>query len=179
MLCEEIENQILEYVEGSLPAAQHEEVEAHLVHCADCRAFATHLKDLDTALSASIRIPDLSSNFDQRLEERICGEPGLLTESERAERKRMLEAEFEAGMTRIRRTPFTLDDLLGTLVWPLVAVVAGWLAWEVTPYLAPHASAQQFAGLTPGMLPWLAASAVFLVIAVIETFAQRWKSLEI
>ena len=177
MLCEEIENRILDYQENQLSAAQRAEVEIHLAGCPACREFARQLQQLDAALSARIKIPALSANFDRRLRERIQAAPAPLSEAQRAERKRQLQAEFEAGMVRIGRGSFALGSLLNHLTWPALGAVAGWLAWRFTPQLTAHLDIHILGGLTPNLLPWLAASAVLLTIGLAEAFPRPWKFL--
>src|SRR6478672_8869465 len=101
MLCEEIENQILDYQENQLSSARREEVETHLAGCANCRIFAQQLRQLDEQLSARGKIPATSADFDRKLRERIQAVPAVLLEAQKTERKRQLQAEFEAGMARI------------------------------------------------------------------------------
>jgi anti-sigma factor RsiW len=178
MSCEEIENKILDYQENQLPPPQRNEVENHLVDCADCRIFARQLEQLDATLSARVKVPVLSADFDRRLRERIQAAPAALSEADRAERKRQLQAEFETGMARIGRGAFALGNLLNHLTWPALGAVAGWLAWRFTPELADHLHAQSLGGLAPNQLPWLAASAVFLTVGLAEAFLRQWKSLK-
>jgi Putative zinc-finger len=177
MSCKEIENRILDYQEDRLSSAQREEVKTHLDGCAGCRIFARQLQQLDAALSASVKVPALSADFDRRLRERIQATPAALSEAQRTERKRQFQAEFEAGMARIRRGSFTLGSLLNHLTWPVLAAVVGWLAWRFTSQLTAHLNAQILGGLDPNLLPWLAASAVFLTVGLAESFPRQWKIL--
>jgi anti-sigma factor RsiW len=173
MSCEEIENRILDYQENQLPPEQRQEVEIHLAGCAACRQFARQLQQLDAALLAGVKMPVLSAGFDRRLQERIQTAPSVLSEAQRVERKRQLQAEFEAGMARIRRGSFALGNLLGHLAGPALAIMAGWLAWRLTPPLTAHLTAKSLAGLDPTLLPWLAAGAVFLIICLPEAFLRN------
>jgi len=177
MSCEEIENRILDYQESQLSPAQREEMETHLAGCAGCRIFARQLQQLDAALSASVKVPALSAGFDQRLQERIQAAPAALTEMQRAERKRQLQAEFEGGLARIRRGSFALGSLLSHLTWPALGVVAGGLAWLFTLQWTAHLDAQSLGGLDPNLLPWLAASTVCLAVGLAEAFPRQWKFL--
>jgi anti-sigma factor RsiW len=177
MLCQEIENRILDYQENRLPPAEREEVETHLAGCAGCRIFARQLQQLDAALSASVKVPALSAGFDQRLREQIQAASAVLSEAQRAERKRQLQAEFEAGIARIVRGTFALGSLRNHLTWPVLAAVAAWLIWRFTPQLTAHLSAQSLGGLDPNLLPWLAVSAVLLAVVMAETFPRWWKTL--
>lgn len=177
MSCEEIENRIVDYQENQLSSAQREEVETHLAGCAGCQLFARQLQQLDATLSASVKVPALSADFDRRIRERIQAVPTALSEAERAERKRQLQAEFEAGMARIGRGSFALGNLLKHLTWPVLGTVAGWLIWGFTLPLTVHLNAQTLGGLDPNLLPWLAASAVFLTVGLAEAFPRKWKIL--
>ena len=179
MSCQEIENSILDYQENQLSPAQREEVETHLAGCANCRLFARKLQELDAALSTSVKVPALSTEFNCRLQERIQVAPAALSEAQRAERKRQLQAEFEAGTAQIVRGSFALGNLLNHLIWPAVAVIAGWLAWRFTGQLTAHLNAQSLGGLAPNLLPWLTASAVFLAVGLTEAFPRQRKFLGI
>ncbi len=177
MSCEEIENKILECQENQLSLAQRVEVETHLAGCPGCRIFARQLQQLDAALSASIKAPALSAEFDRRLQERIQVAPAALSEAQRAERERRLQAEFEEGQARIGRGPFALDSLSKHLAWPALALLAGWLTWHFTLPLTARLNAQSLGGLDPNLLPWLAASAVFLTVGLAESFPRQWRFL--
>jgi anti-sigma factor RsiW len=174
MLCKEMQNRILEYEENQLSATQREETETHLAGCRECREFARELEQLDAALAASVKVRVLSAEFDQRLRERIEEMPAL-SEAERAERKRQLTEEFEAGLARIGRGSLAWSNLLRHLAWPAMAVTAGWLAWCFTPQLMAHINAQSLGGVAASVVPWLAASAVFLAVGLAEAFPRRWK----
>jgi hypothetical protein len=176
MSCEEIENRILDYQENQLSPAQRVEVETHFAGCAGCRMFARQLQQLDAALSARVKVPALSAGFGRRLQERMQVAPAVLSEAQRTERKRQLQAEFEAGRARIVRGSFGLDKLVKQWTWPALAILAGWLAWRLTLPLTVHLKAQSLGGLDPNLLPWLAASAVFLTVVLAEAFPRRWKS---
>jgi len=175
MSCEEIENKILDYQENQLPLDQRVEVETHLAGCAGCRIFARQLQQLDAALSARVKVPALSAEFDRRLQERIQVAPAALSEAQRAERKRQLQAEFEAGQVRIERGSFAWDSLMKHLAWPALAILASWLTWHFTLPLTVHLNAQSLDGLDPTLLPWLAASAVFLTVSLAEALPRQRK----
>ena len=101
----------------------------------------------------------------------------VLSEAQRAERKRQLQAEFEAGIARIVRGTFALGSLLKHLTWPVLAAVAAWLIWRFTPQLTSHLSARSLGGLDPNLLPWLAVSAVLLAVVMAEAFPRWWRVL--
>lgn len=176
MTCEQFENQILDYQENRLSPARRAEVESHLAACAACRTFAGQLLQLDAVLSTSVHIPALSAGFDQRLRACINAAP-VLSAEQRSERKRQLEAEFNAGMARIGQTSFALRSLSKRLFWPALATLAGWLAWLFTSRFTSQLSAQSPDGLPPATLPLLAASAVFLAVGLARAFPRQTKSL--
>jgi anti-sigma factor RsiW len=175
MLCEEIENRILDYQENQLSAAQRAEVETHLAGCPGCRSFARQLQQLDAALSAGVKIPALSAGFDRRLRQRIQSAPPVLSEAQRAERKCQLQAQFEADLARISRGPFTLGSLPNSLVWPALAAGAGWLAWRLTAQWTAHLQAQSLGGLDPCIIPGLVAGTVLLAVGLAQAFPRRWR----
>jgi anti-sigma factor RsiW len=179
MSCEEIENRILDYRDNQLPPAQRQEVETHLASCAHCRTFARQLQRLDAALSSGVKAPALSADFDRQLRERIEAAPAALSEAQRAQRKRQLQAEFEAGMARIGRGGFALGGFLNHLAWPALAAAAGAVVWLLTSLWAAHINPQSLGGFPPNALPWLAASTVFLVVGLAEAFPRQWKVLQV
>jgi anti-sigma factor RsiW len=173
MSCEEIENQILDYQENQLSARQRMEVEGHLAACAGCRTFARQLQQLDAALTTGVKVPALSTEFDRQLQKRIQVAPVALSEAQRTERKRQLQAEFEAGQARIGRGLFAPGSLAKHLAWPVLAILSGWLAWRFSLPLTSHLDARSLGGLDPNLLPWLVASAVFLMVSLTEIFPRR------
>ncbi len=175
MTCQEFEISILNYQEHQLSPAEQKEVENHIANCAGCRTFARQLQKLDAALVAEVRVPALSAGFDQRLRARIHVAPAALSEAQRAERKRQLQAEFQTGMARIGRSSFALGSLLDHLGWPILAVIVASFAWLLTSQLTAHLSAQSLDGLAPNLLSWLVASAVFLVVA----FPRQWNFIRV
>jgi anti-sigma factor RsiW len=177
MLCQEIESRILDYQEGRLPPAQRARVETHLAGCAACREFARQLQQLDAVLAARAKVPVLSDGFERRLRRRVQSAPAVLNAAEWAERKRLLQAEFEAGLAGIGRGAFALDSLLQPLIWPALAAAAGWLAWRVTYQLASHTAGQSPGGLSLRLTPWLVVSAIFLVAGLAEAFPRSWRAI--
>jgi anti-sigma factor RsiW len=177
MLCQEIENRILDYQENRLSSDQRAEVETHLCGCAHCRILARQFEQLDAALAASVKAPALPADFDQRLWQRIQAAPAPLTAAQRSERKRQLQAEFDAGLARIGRRSFAWESLLQYLSWPALALLAGWLAWRLTVPLTAHLDVQSMGALALKLLPWLAVSAVFLALGLAQAFPRSRKYL--
>ena len=112
MACKTLEIRILEYVEGTLPPAERAAVESHLAQCAPCLAFARQLREIDAALTAEIKAPRLSGEFNERLRQRIQAEAPPLSDRERQERRRALQVEFEASRSVLRKWA------LGIPRWP-------------------------------------------------------------
>jgi anti-sigma factor RsiW len=175
MSCEEIENKILDYQEHQLSDAQRKVVEIHLAGCAGCRTFAEQLQRLDAAFSARMIIPALSTKFKRRLQDRIQRMPAVLSEAERAERKRHLQDEFETGLARIRSGSFAPGSVLKHLFWPAFACAAAWLVWCFASQMTTHLNTRNLGGLNPDILRWLAASAVFLAIALAGPIQKHLK----
>ncbi len=173
MLCDDIADKILAWQEHQLSPNQRRAVEIHLAECAHCRAFADRLRQLDAAFAAQIVTPPLSADFDLRLWARIQAAPAGLSDVQRAERKQQLQAEFEAGIARLRRGAFAMGGLLNYLTWPALAMVAGWLTWVITASLTARLSPQTLGGLDPQVLAWLAASLVCLTVGLAEIFRER------
>lgn len=133
MACKEFENRILEYLENQLPLAERPVVETHLAACTGCQAVARQLQQIDAALTKGIKQPTLPSDFSVRLRQRIQTGTLLLPETPLVERKRQLQAEFEAGLARLRRKSLNLTSLLDILGWAVLAACAGGLIWKLTP----------------------------------------------
>jgi anti-sigma factor RsiW len=132
MACEEFEHRILEYLENQLPPAEQPAVETHLAGCVRCQAFARQLQQLDAALARGITSPMLPSDFSARLQQRIQTESAFLSETQRAERQRQLQAEYEADLAHLRRKSLSPAILLDSLGYALLAALAGWLIWVLT-----------------------------------------------
>src|SRR5450432_3263380 len=126
MACEEFENQISDYLENQLPPADRARVAAHLAGCADCRAFAQQLEQLDAQLLRAVKTRALSADFKARLQQRVQMTV-VLSEAERAERKRQLQAEYEAGLARLNRFTLPPRKLLEVLGYAGMFALAGWL----------------------------------------------------
>lgn len=167
MLCEEMQNRILDGNE--LSAGQRKELETHMAMCAECHGFAQALDRLDGALSATLKVPALSANFEQRLWKRIQETAPVMSETDRAERRRQLEAEFEAGRTRIQRGTWAWRNLVASLTWPVAAAVAAGVVLRFMPQLMAQSSSTQFWGL----VPLLAASGIFVAMGLAEGFPKR------
>ncbi len=168
MKCEEIENKILDYQDNRLSLVQQAEMEDHLAGCAGCRTFARQIRQLDAALLAGVKVPVLSAGFERRLRDRIQTVPQAASEAQRAERKRQLQAEFDAGLTRIARQSFAWASVLKHLRWPLLAIAAACLTWCFASQLTvQHLNPQSLDGLPSNLIPVLAACAVFLAICVL------------
>jgi len=101
MQCER-EIEVLELLDGQLPDAARSAVQAHLAACPRCAALAREWTALDRALARHIQPPALSAAFDARLRERIRAERALLTEDQRARRRREIEAQYQAELARMR-----------------------------------------------------------------------------
>jgi anti-sigma factor RsiW len=172
MHCQEIEMRILDYQENNLPPGETVAVENHLAHCAGCRAFARQMTELDSTLAAAIKVPVLPANFDQRLREKIHGEV-VLPESKRAERRRQLQAEFEAKMARMEREKFAFSDWLGQLAWLFGAALAAWEVWLFVRALSPRLNGLWLGFLDPRGIPFLVAAAIILASRSKEIFPHR------
>lgn len=176
MLCTELESRILDYQEGRLSPAIRQEVEAHIAHCAACRQLAGQLQLLDAVLSAALRVPALSADFDTRLLGRVEAVPQVLSEAQRSERRRQLQAEFEAGQAQLRPGAFSTGALLDYLTWPALGGVAAGLVCLLAERGFARAGGLVHAGSVAALLPWLAAATAVLAAALAVPFprAHKW-----
>ena len=173
MTCEEFENQIPDYLENQLLPADRARVAAHLAGCANCRAFARQLEQLDAELLRKVKAPALPASFKVRLQQRIQTETVVLPEAQRAERKRQLQAEYEAGLARLNRFPLPPGKLLEGLGYAGVIALAGGLAWLFLPRLANLLAGSAVSGLNQSLLLSLVASAIFVAIGLAVAFPRR------
>ena len=181
MACEEFENLILEYLENQLSPAERSVVETHLAGCAHCQVFARRLQQLDAALTHGIKSPVLSADFTTELRQRIQTEGVLLSETQRAERKHQMQAEFEANLAQLRRKWLGSVGLPGILAYGALAALAVWaiLSFAATLInLVGGTSWPPWAGNSDQALLFsLLVSAVFLSFGLLVAFPRQLKKL--
>ncbi len=71
MICEEATDQLGPFLDGELPSAVRDNLEAHLVTCSSCRAELEALREMtaDMARPPTMRVPDaLWTAIEQRLD---------------------------------------------------------------------------------------------------------------
>jgi anti-sigma factor RsiW len=175
MACEELENQIADYLENQLPPTDRTRVAAHLAGCADCRAFARQLEQLDAALLRAVKPPPIPATFKARLHRRIQIEPAVLSEAQRAERKRQLQAEYEAGLARLGWRMPVFPLFMRNLGYAAVVVLAGCLTWLLPPQLATHLAGLGISGIDQSLLLLLVAGAIFVAIGLAAAFPRRFR----
>jgi anti-sigma factor RsiW len=129
--CAQFEESILDYFDRALSGAEMKNVETHVAGCSGCRAFWSDLKNLDVALSASLRRPSLPDGFKSQMLARagVNLEAGTVLDAESARRE--IEAAL-AGVRRrfLRRMVLTCLDAAGCLALLAVAAILlnQWLA---------------------------------------------------
>ena len=177
MNCEALENRILDYLDHQLASDTRAEIEGHLVACAACRALVRRFERLDAALAASVKPPALSAGFDQRLRQQLETETNALSEAERAERKRQLQADFEAGLLQLRRHAAPLANLPGVLGWACLIALAGWLTVLCLPAAARVLPGAAAGGLGEQYLFAAVGGVVFLAVGLIAAFPRKFQNL--
>jgi anti-sigma factor RsiW len=177
MTCQQFQRRIFDCLDNQLSSAERPAVAAHLAGCADCAAWAQQLSRLDAALTRVVQIPALGPDFCARVSQRIQTEGLLLSENERAERRRELRTEFETRLIELRRASFRSVSLMESLGWVVLAAWAVWLlstvglAW-IKPMVEPGP------GSFPGtLLPLLTASGVFVLIGLSAAFPRQFTRL--
>ena len=70
--CEDYEFDLVEWIDGALPAERAHVVRRHLDSCARCRAFERQMRAIDASLDAALPRVRLSAGFDERLQARIA-----------------------------------------------------------------------------------------------------------
>ena len=74
MKCEQMESQLIAYLDGRVTAHERREVEQHLSACAECRARVEGFRGVWKVLEET-RAAEPSAWFDARLRQRIAAEP--------------------------------------------------------------------------------------------------------
>ena len=164
--CADYEFDLVEMSEGSLEPGRAGTVRHHVAQCARCRAYATTLDELDTALAAALPRPALSPDFNARLREQIAeltqvpNRTAALAAAER-EHEWMLQNLGRGLSWRTLLNAAALGSVVGGLIVGLDSVAPG--------------LQQSFGLVGPGMSAALtfslALGAVFAVCGVV--FARR------
>jgi len=165
MACIEFENQIPDYLEKQLPPAAQSRVAAHLAGCAACRAFARQLDQLDAALARTVKAPTLPPEFRARLQQRIQTIP-VWSKGEIAERKRQLQAEYEAGLARLSLFHLPPRRLLQRLGYVILLATVGWFGWQFLPQLVNLLARLSPPVLNQNLAIALAVSVIFVVMGL-------------
>jgi anti-sigma factor RsiW len=177
MTCEEFENQFLSGPETPLPAATRAAREKHLASCAACRSLTRQLQQLDATLMRAIKTPVLTADFDLRLAGKIKAEGKVLTAAEQAERKRQLQAEYEAGLQKVRKSFLQQVSVHEGTNYLLGAALAGFLAWIFMPELIHFVMAQGFSPANQTALLGGLTGLVFLAIGFAVAFPRQLRQL--
>lgn len=177
MTCDEFENRFLARQENQVSADERAAGEKHLAACAACQALARHLQQLDAALTIKVKAPALSGDFNQRLSKRIQAETTVLSETQRAERKGQLQAEYDAGLEQLRRTSLRLTGLLEGPRYVVLAALAGGFVWQFRPGLTNLLAAQGLSSSGQTLLLATAAGVVFLAIGLTTAFPRPFRQL--
>jgi anti-sigma factor RsiW len=175
MNCDEIESRILDYQEHRLSAGERAAVERHLASCTSCCAFARQLEQLDAALTQKVKTPALPPDFQARLHERIQSETIVLSEAQRAERKRQLQAEYEAFQTRLGRDHLDLPTFVGALRRVLPVGAAGCLVWWLMPELTAFLAQPQFGAWGQSPAVSLGILTLLLLAGVMAAFPREFR----
>jgi anti-sigma factor RsiW len=177
MTCDEYESRFLAGPEDQLPADERAAGEKHLTTCAACQTLVRQLQQLDAALTLKVKAPALSAGFNERLSERIQAEPAVLPQAQRAERKRQLQAEYEAGLAKLGRYALPPGRLLEGLRYAVPVALAGWLAWQFMPGLAQLLAECGLSSPSQNLLLASAAAVVFVAIGLAAAFPRRLRQL--
>lgn len=172
MACKQFENRILAYLENQLPPADRAQITAHLEGCADCRAFARQLEHLDAQLTRALKVPTLPPSFNARLRQRIQTTT-VLSDAEIAERKRQLQAEYEAGLARIKMFPLSTRRVLPGFAYVTVFAFIGWLGWRFFPQLVNLLASLFPARPSHNLIAFLTASVIFVALGLAASVFPR------
>lgn len=173
MNCDEYENRILADPGRQLAVEENAAAEEHLAACASCQALARQFQQLDATLTIKMKAPALSADFNRRLAKRIQAGTAVLTEAQRAERKRQLQMEFATGLEQLNHRAWSPDGLLAGLSYGLPMALAGWFAWQLLPRLARYVDPSLLNGSGQSLRFALVAAVCFLAIGLAAAFPQR------
>jgi anti-sigma factor RsiW len=98
--CADYEHDLVELTDGALSPERAGKVQAHLAHCARCRAWAAAFTAIDARLATALPQPALSPQFDTRLRERITTLSRPVT---RGELRARLERDHDALVGTLER----------------------------------------------------------------------------
>ena len=177
MTCDEFENRFLAGQESPLTTAERAAGEKHLADCAGCQTLTRELQQLDAALTATVKAPVLSADFNRRLATRIHAATPALSEAQLAERRRHIQAEYEAGREQLRRSSRLEAGLLDGLPYIALAALGGWLVWQFRPGWLNLLAAQGLSGAGQTFFLAAVAGAVFLAIGLTAAFPQAFRRL--
>ena len=178
MTCNEFENRFLAGLENELSPDERKAGESHLTECTACQVLSRQLEQLDVALTLKFKAPGMSVDFSERLAKRIQASARVLSAAQREKRKRELQTEYEAGLERCRQSSLGLTGIREGLPYVVLAVLAGWLAWEFTPRLVQLPTAQGLGETSQTLLLAGVAGLVFLVIGLAALFPRQLRQLE-
>jgi hypothetical protein len=177
MNCDEYENRILADPESPLSADETAAAQNHLIACPRCQTLARQFQQLDAALTLKVKAPALPVDFSQRLAKRIQAETRVLSEAQRADRKRQMQMEFATGLAQLNHRAWSPQGLLAGLNYALPVALAGWFAWQLLPRLASGLKPSLLNGSGQSVLFALVAAVVFLAIGLAAAFPQRVRRL--
>lgn len=177
MACDEYESRFLTGPENQLPTHERAAGEKHLATCAACQTLVRQLHLLDAALTIKIKAPALSVDFNARLSKRIQAGPTAFPQAQRAERKRQLQAEYEAGLAKLGRDALPPDRLLEGLRYAVPVALAGWLAWQFMPGLAELLATRGLSSPSQNLLLASVAAVAFVAIGLTAAFPRRLRQL--
>ncbi len=173
MACPEFEMSVAAWLEGQLPAGEREAVERHLIGCVECRAFAEAFRHLDAELVRAVKAPKLSADFAARLRQRIDAEPPAVVAARRAELKRRLQAEYEAGLARMQRRFHSFGAVLDVLASGCLLAGAATAAVVNAPRLLQFLPANLRGLPDPTLVVSAVVGAVFLLAGGIAAWRTR------
>jgi anti-sigma factor RsiW len=162
------EQLLADFTEGLLPAADAQAVQAHLLHCGECRSFCAEWNELDERLLKHAARATLSTDFSQKVLLRVEAEPPRLPMAQRKERALQLQEEVGKEWKEARRQFIRLHftsclDGIGYVSLFLLAVA---IAVANSDYLT--ALLVKKSGIQPAYAPlaaaaWLGSGAALLV----------------
>jgi hypothetical protein len=162
--------------ESSEQDSVNDSIAEHLAACPGCRTFAQRLEQMDVALSKTVKAPALGHDFNLKLQQRIQAQRTLSPEYI-AQRKRELQAEYEAGLKRLQPWSLPLALTIHNVRSAVLIALVGFIAWLSLPTLTNVVARYVSSGPLQYLLPSILITFLLIGIGFAIGFPHRVKRL--
>jgi len=148
--CEAFEHDLADLVDGLLDETNARRVQAHLASCASCRAWHAGYASMHARLQDELPRPEVSADFDARLEARVQALQTRGRETQRA----AADAEHDALLASLRRYSrrrMVLGALGGAVTaGSLLLLAQQWLLRDAAVHAAMQGTDAPFVSMAAG-----------------------------